>query len=106
MPVIKTRVPDLIRSGEPFEVKTLAMAPPLADADAEFDSSGAPIPHYVGFEARLDDRLVWRADLGPGVARHVALNFFATARRPGTLALRWRLREGGDEERLISIQPR
>jgi len=106
MAEIKTRIPDAVRAGEPFEVKTLALAPPLADADAGFDAAGVPIPHYVGFEARLDGRLVWRADLGPGVSRNVALNFFVTAERPGTLVLRWSLREGGAEERNLPVLPR
>ena len=103
MAEIKTRVADAIRAGEPFEVKTLALAPPLADPNAGFDAAGVPIPHYVAFEARLDGRLVWRVDLGPGVARNVALNFFVTASGPGTLALRWGLREGGAEERSLPI---
>ena len=106
MAEIKTRIPDAIRAGEPFEVKTLALAPPLADPDAGFDAAGVPIPHYDGFEARLDGRLVWRADLGPGVSRNVALAFFVTASGPGTLVLRWSLREGGAEERSLPIQPR
>ena len=106
MAEIKTRIPDLIRAGEPFEVKTLALAPPLADPDAGFDAAGVPIPYFVAFEARLDGRLVWRADLGPGVARTVGLNFFVTATGPGTLALRWSLREGGVEERSLPVVPR
>ena len=103
MAEIKTRIPDLIRVGEPFEVKTLALAPPLADPDAGFDAAGVPIPYFVAFEARLDGRLVWRADLGPGVARNVGLNFFVTANGPGTLVLRWSLRDGSAEERALPI---
>ena len=106
MAEIKTRVPDIIRVGEPFEVKTLALAPPLADPDAGFDAAGVPIPYFVAFEARLDGRLVWRAALGPGVSRNVGLNFFVTAERPGTLDLRWSLREGGSEERSLPILTR
>ena len=106
MAEIKTRIPDRIRAGEPFEVKTLALAPPLADPDTGFDAAGVPIPHYVGFEARLDGRLVWRADLGPGVSRNVALNFFVSADGPGALVLRWSLREGSTEERSLPILPR
>ena len=103
---IKIRVPDGVRRGEPFEVKTLALAPPLADRAAEFDDAGIPIPHYVAFEARFGERLAWAATLGPGVARNVALSFFVTADRPGALALRWTLREGGCEERSVAIAPR
>ena len=103
---IKFRVPDSVRAGEPFEVKTLALAPPLADPAAGFDAAGLPIPHYVAFEAALDGRLVWRADLGPGVARDVTLSFFAVAHAPGTLALRWTLREGGVEERRAPVTVR
>lgn len=103
---IKIRLPDAIRAGRPFEVKTLALAPPLADPDAGFDAAGLPIPHYVGFEARLDGRLAWRAELGPGVSRNVAVAFFAVADRPGTLVLRWTLREGGVEERALTVAVR
>jgi|GEM_PF-2854825 len=106
MAEIKIRVPDRIRAGEPFEVKTLALAPPLADPGAEFDAAGLPIPHYVAFEATLDGRLAWRAELGPGVSRNVAIAFFVTADKAGTLTARWTLREGGIEERSVAIAPR
>lgn len=103
---IKVRVADAVRAGEPFEVKTLALAPPLVDPNAGFDAAGLPIPHYVAFEALLDGRLAWRADLGPGVARDVAVSFFAVAGASGTLALRWTLREGGMEERRVPVTVR
>jgi len=101
---IKARVPATVKAGEPFEVKTLALAPPLADPAAEFDAAGLPVPHFVGFEALLEDRLAWRIDLGPGVSRNINLSFFLTADHPGTLRLRWHLRDGATEERTFPLK--
>ncbi len=103
---IRTHIPGDIRTDESFEVKTLALAPPLTNPNDEFDAAGLPIPHYVAFEARLADRLAWRIDLGPGVSRNVGLNFFVTADRPSILVLRWTLRDGGVDERSLQIVPR
>jgi hypothetical protein len=106
MAEIKVRLPEVIRLGEPAEVKTLALAPPLPRGDAEFDAEGVPIPHYVGFEAEFDGRAVLRAALGPGLARDMMFTFAFRPDRPGTLLLRWRLRTGGIEERRLAVVPR
>jgi hypothetical protein len=102
---IKIRIPDAIRPGESFVVKTLALAPPLDDPAAGFDAAGLPVPHFVAFDARLDGRLAWHADLGPGVSRDVALSFSLVADQRATVTLRWTLRDGGTEERSLTIRP-
>jgi|AGTN01.2.fsa_nt_gi Sulphur oxidation protein SoxZ. len=106
MAEIKIRIPDAIRAGESFEVKTLALAPPLASPDDEFDAAGIPVPHYVGLRADLDGTPVLAADFGTGVARNVMFSFFLTVERPADLTLQWRLRDGGTETRKIALAPR
>ena len=90
---IKARVPGAVTAGEPFEVKALALAPPLADPADGFDAAGLPIPHYVGFEAWLDQRLAWRVELGPGVARNIISISGATGANPFAISLRSLQRE-------------
>jgi len=100
---IRIRLPSSIHAGEVVEVTTLAMAPPLTNADAEFDASGVPVPHYVGFEAEFEGRPLLRCVLGPGVSRHVMVGVSFKPDRSGHLTLRWLLREGGVETRQVAI---
>jgi len=105
MAEIKIRLPDPIRRGDVVEVMTLALAPPLPNADAEFDADGIPIPHYVGFDAELDGRPLMRARFGPGISRNVMFSFSIKVERAGALTLRWTLRDGGFETRQVAIAP-
>ena len=105
MPDIKIRIPEAIRLGEAFEVKTLAVAPPLPNADAEFDASGIPVPHFVGLTASFNGKPVLAVDFLPGTARNVLFVFSLKIDRPGGLILVWRLRDGGTEERRVALAP-
>ena len=86
---IRIRLPSTIHSGESVEVTTLALAPPLAEGESEFDAAGLPIPYYVAFEAEFDGHPLFSSFFGPD--------------RSGLLTLRWRRREGGSESREVPV---
>ncbi len=102
---IKIRLSDPVRLGEFVEVKTLALAPALADPEAGFDAAGVPIPHYVGFEAAFAGRPLLRIDLEPGVSRDPMISFAFRLDRAGELLLRWTVRDGSAEERRLAGAP-
>jgi len=103
MAEIKIRIPDTIRVGDIVEVMTLALAPALPNADAEFDANGIPIPHYSGIEVDYAASPLLRASFGPGISRNVMFSFSFKADRPGPLVLRWLLQSGGFETRQLPI---
>ena len=82
-------IPDVIRAGEPFEVKTLITHP--METGRRPDALGNPIAQNLitRFTCHLDDSLVFEANLDTGIAANPYLSFFVRAERSGTLEFQW-----------------
>ena len=94
MTAIRIAMPDDIRAGEPFEVKTLITHP--METGRRPDSLGNRIPQNLitRFTCRLDGALAFEAVLDTGVAANPYIAFFVSAERSGTLEFEWRGQHG------------
>lgn len=96
-------LPRSVRRGEPFEVRsTLAHA---METGYRRDSDGRLLPRDIvrRFEARLDNELVFAADLHPAVAANPFIAFWMAAERSGTLELRWTGDRGFDHRERADV---
>ena len=89
MPTPKVKFPDSPARGEIIEIKT------LIDHDMESgqrkDLNGAILPRRIinRFTCALNGKVVFAADLHPGVSANPGLNFFITASESGILDFTW-----------------
>ena len=94
----RTRIaaPDTARAGERITIRTLIQHP--MESGFRRDANGAAIPRdiLVRFECRLDDTLVFAADLAPGTAANPFIAFDMRATRGGTLRFLWRDQHGAE----------
>jgi sulfur-oxidizing protein SoxZ len=93
------------RRGEPFELR-LTLGHPNENG-LRPDSVGAVVPRNLvtRFECRLDDRLVFAADLYPAIAANPYLAFWLRADRPGTLSFEWTGDNGFQHRETRAITP-
>lgn len=94
----RTRIaaPASASPGEIITVKTLISHP--MESGFRRDASGGVIPRdiLVRFECRLDDTVVFAANLAPGTAANPYLAFRIRAERSGTLHFTWRDQHGAE----------
>lgn len=89
MPTPKVRFPESAAKGEIIEIKT------LIDHDMESgqrkDMNGVLLPRRIinRFTCALNGRVVFTAELHPGISANPGLNFFITASESGTLDFTW-----------------
>ena len=82
-------LPSSARPGEVIEIKTLISHP--METGQRRDAMGREIPRNIltSFEARLQGRLVFRAELKTGVAANPYIAFFARVAESGTFEFVW-----------------
>ena len=94
----RTRIaaPESARPGEVITIKTLIAHP--MESGFRRDASGRAIPRdiLVRFECRLDDALLFAADLAPGTAANPYIAFRLRVQRSGTLHFLWRDQHGNE----------
>lgn len=80
---------DALRRGVPGEIR-VTLAHPMENG-LRPDGLGNVVPRALvtRFECRLDDRLVFAADLYPAIAANPHLAFWVRADGPGTLSFEW-----------------
>lgn len=89
MPTPKVKFPESAAKGEIIEIKT------LIDHDMESgqrkDMNGVLLPRRIinRFTCALNGRVVFAADLHPGISANPGLSFFITAEEGGTLDFTW-----------------
>jgi len=89
MPTPKVKFPETAARGEIIEIKT------LIDHDMESgqrkDMNGALLPRRIinRFTCALNGRVVFSAELHPGMSANPGLTFFITAHESGTLDFTW-----------------
>lgn len=85
----RVKLPEKIRKGEPFEIKTLITHP--MESGQRKDDKGGTIPRMIvnRFVCRLDGEEVFSADLAPAIAANPYLSFFAVAQASGKIAFEW-----------------
>ena len=83
-------LPPRIARGEVIEVRTLVAHP--METGHRVDAMGRTLPRDIvtRLEARLDDQLVFAADLHPAIAANPFVAFPLRAERSGTLTVTWR----------------
>jgi sulfur-oxidizing protein SoxZ len=83
-------VPSSVRRGEVFEVRATVQHP--METGFRVGSDGQLLARDLvrRVEARLDDELVFAADLHPSIAANPYLAFFLTCTASSTLVVSWR----------------
>jgi thiosulfate oxidation carrier complex protein SoxZ len=85
----RLRVPESVKSGEPFEVRVLILHP--METGFRRDAGGREIPtHIVNHVAcTYGGREVFSVDLGTGISANPYLVFFVRAGGSGELKVEW-----------------
>jgi sulfur-oxidizing protein SoxZ len=85
----RIRLPQTIKKGEVFEVKTLITH--VMESGQRRDSAGKVIPRQIinKFTCSYNGREVVRMDLAPAIAANPFITFFVTATESGTLDFAW-----------------
>lgn len=80
---------EALQRGQPGQLR-VTLAHPMETGHRR-DADGQLVPRDIAtrFEARLDGRLVFAADLYPAVAANPYLAFWLRADGPGELSLEW-----------------
>lgn len=92
----RLRFPEQATAGEIIEIKALITH--VMETGNRKDRDGTPIPRNIihTFTAHFDGKLVFKADLGPGISANPYLAFFLKVPGPGELMVSWRDDEGGE----------
>lgn len=85
----RVKLPDRVKKGEVFEIKTL-IAHPMETGQRK-DSAGNAIPRMIinKFVCRYGGREVFSADWAPSISANPYLSFFATAGASGKMEFEW-----------------
>jgi sulfur-oxidizing protein SoxZ len=98
--------PAVARAGEAVEVRILVGHP--QENGLRRDAAGERIPRNLikDLVLRYDGRIVFRADLGTGIAANPFLGIFIRATRTGEVVLTWVDEEdhGGGEKALLTVE--
>ncbi|MCY4541647.1 MAG: thiosulfate oxidation carrier complex protein SoxZ [Rhodobacteraceae bacterium] len=86
---IRKSVPETVRKGEVFEIKTLVTHP--MDNGFMFGRDGKRIPRHIihRFEAIYNGKTVFGADWHVAVSTNPYISFHALAEESGTIEFRW-----------------
>jgi sulfur-oxidizing protein SoxZ len=89
MSTARIRLPQSIKKGEVFEVKTLITH--VMESGQRRDSAGKVIPRQIlnKFTCAYNGKEVVRIDMAPAIAANPYLAFFVTATESGTLEFAW-----------------
>jgi sulfur-oxidizing protein SoxZ len=89
MSTARIRVPQSVKKGEVFEVKTLVTH--AMESGQRRDSSGKTIPRKIlnKFTCAYNGKEVIRLDMAPAIAANPLIAFFVTATESGTLEFAW-----------------
>jgi sulfur-oxidizing protein SoxZ len=89
MSTARIRLPQTVKKGEPFEVKTLITH--VMESGQRRDSAGKAIPRKIlnKFSCTYNGKEVIRMDLAPAIAANPYIAFFVTATETGTLEFAW-----------------
>ena len=85
----RINVPRDVASGDVIEIKTLITHP--METGFRVDSLGVKIPRNIltQFEVKLDEGVVFQAELQPGIAANPYISFFLKAESSGLLTFTW-----------------
>jgi sulfur-oxidizing protein SoxZ len=85
----RVRLPDKVKKGEPFEIKTLITHP--METGQRKDDQGRVIPRMIvnKFVCRLNGEAVFSADLAAAISANPYLSFFAVADASGRMEFEW-----------------
>lgn len=98
------QVPERLRRGVAFQVRTLLSHP--MESGHRADGRGGRVPRDIvrRMEARLDDgRLVFAADLHAAVAANPFVAFWLSVSGSGTLALSWTGDNGFAHREMVAL---
>lgn len=89
MSTARIRLPQTVKKGEVFEVKTLITH--VMESGQRRDSAGKPIPRKIlnKFTCSYNGKEVIKMDLAPAIAANPYIAFFLTATESGTLDFAW-----------------
>lgn len=89
MSTARIRLPQTVKKGEVFEVKTLITH--VMESGQRRDSAGKPIPRKIlnKFICSYNGKEVIKMDLAPAIAANPYIAFFLTATESGTLDFAW-----------------
>jgi sulfur-oxidizing protein SoxZ len=89
MSTARIRLPQSVKKGEVFEVKTLITH--VMESGQRRDSAGQVIPRKIlnKFACTYNGKEVIRMDLAPAIAANPYIAFFVTATESGTLEFAW-----------------
>lgn len=89
MSSVRIRLPQSVKKGEVFEVKTLITH--VMESGQRRDASGKVIPRQIlnKFMCNYNGKEVIRIDLAPAIAANPFIAFFVTATESGTLDFAW-----------------
>ena len=87
-------IPRNVTSGQVIEIKTLVTHP--METGFRVDSLGVKIPRNIltDFAVKFDDRVVFEAELHPGIAANPYISFHFKVETSGTLIFTWRGQNG------------
>lgn len=89
MSTARIRLPQSVKKGEVFEVKTLITH--VMESGQRRDAAGKVIPRQIlnKFACSYNGKEVVRMDLAPAIAANPFIAFFITATESGTLDFAW-----------------
>lgn len=89
MSTARIRVPQSVKKGEVFEVKTLVTH--AMESGQRRDAAGKVIPRKIlnKFTCAYNGKEVIKVDLAPAIAANPLISFFVTATESGTLDFAW-----------------
>jgi sulfur-oxidizing protein SoxZ len=89
MSTARIRLPQTVKKGEVFEVKTLITH--VMESGQRRDAAGKVIPRQIinRFTCNYNGKEVIRVDLAPAIAANPYLAFFITATETGILEFTW-----------------
>ena len=85
----RVKLPDRIKKGEPFEIKTLISHP--METGQRKDADGKTVQRMIigKFVCRLNGEEVFSAELAPAISANPYLSFFIVANAGGKLEMEW-----------------
>jgi sulfur-oxidizing protein SoxZ len=89
MSTVRIRLPQSVKKGEVFEIKTLITH--VMESGQRRDASGKAIPRKIlnKFTCNYNGREVIRIDMAPAIAANPYLAFFIAATETGVLEFTW-----------------
>ncbi len=89
MPATRIRVPATAKRGEIIEIRTMIVHP--MENGFRFESQGQLVPVNIidRIEIRFNGAMIYRAELGTGIAPNPYLSFFTRVTESGRFTFLW-----------------